>query len=63
MEIHNFKGYILFIVTIKYWLYLLCCTLYPCSLFILYMVVTPKEKICEYICICVYTSTHLNLEE
>ena len=31
--IHNFKGYILFIVIIKYWLYSWCCSLYPCSLF------------------------------
>ena len=28
-----FKGYTTFIVTIKYWLYSLCCTIYPCSLF------------------------------
>ena len=35
--IHSFKGYtpfIAFIVTVKYWLYSLCCTIYPCSLFI-----------------------------
>jgi len=31
-----FKGYIPFVVFIKYWLSSLCCTLYPCSLFILY---------------------------
>ena len=28
-----FKGYTPFIVIIKYWLYSLCCTIYPCSLF------------------------------
>ena len=28
-----FKGYTPFIVTIKYWLYSLCCITYPCSLF------------------------------
>ena len=33
------KGYTPFIVIIKYWLYSLCCTIYPCSLFILYRVV------------------------
>ena len=33
------KGYSPFIVIIKYWLYSLCCTIYPCSLFILYRVV------------------------
>ena len=35
--IHSFKGYtpfIVFTVTVKYWLYFLCCTIYPCSLFI-----------------------------
>ena len=42
--IHNFfdstfKGYIPFIVIIKYWLYLLCCTIHPRSLSILYVVV------------------------
>ena len=31
-----FKGYIPFVVIIKYWLYSLCGTIYPCSLFILY---------------------------
>ena len=30
--IHNFKGYIPFIVTIKYWLYSPCCMIYPCTL-------------------------------
>ena len=29
-----FKDYI---ILIKYWLYFLCCTIYPCSLFILYI--------------------------
>ena len=29
---HNFKGYIPFIVVIKYWLCSLCCVLYPHSL-------------------------------
>ena len=34
MVIHNFfKGYIPFIVTAKYWLYSLDCTIHPCSLF------------------------------
>ena len=35
--IHSFKGYtpfIVFTVTVKYWLYFLCCTIYPCRLFI-----------------------------
>ena len=27
-----FKGYFPFIVTTKYWLYSLCCTIHPCSL-------------------------------
>ena len=31
--IHNFKGYIPFIVIVKYCLYSPCCTEYPCSLF------------------------------
>ena len=35
----TFKGYILFIVIIKYWLYLLCYTIHPCSSSILYVVV------------------------
>ena len=34
--IHNVKGYIPFIVIIKYWLYSLCCTIYPCSLLYTY---------------------------
>ena len=29
-------------VIIKYWLYSLCCIIYPCSLFILYMVVSTS---------------------
>ena len=33
--IHNFYSYTSFIVFIKYWLYSLCCTIYPCNLFIL----------------------------
>ena len=33
--IHIFEGYIPFIVIIKYWLYPLCCTICPYSLFIL----------------------------
>ena len=37
--IHNFKGYIPVIATIKYCLYSLCCTIYPSSLFILHIVV------------------------
>ena len=37
--IHNFNSYTSFIVTIKYWLYYLCCAMYPCSLSILYIVV------------------------
>ena len=37
--IHNFKSCTSFIVIIKYWLYYLCCTMYPCSLSILYIVV------------------------
>ena len=40
---HNFKDYTPFILIIKYWLYLLGCTIYPCSLFILQIVVcTPQ---------------------
>ena len=34
-----FKCYIPFIVLIKYWLYSLCCAIYPCSFLILCMVV------------------------
>ena len=34
-----FKGYIPFIVITKFQLYSLCCAEYPCSLFILYIVV------------------------
>lgn len=30
----KFKGYAPFIVIIKYWVYSLYCTIYPCSLFI-----------------------------
>ena len=37
--IHSFKGYTPFIVIIKYWLCSCCCTIYPCSLFILYLIV------------------------
>ena len=33
------KGYTPFIVIVKYWLHPLCCTIYPCSLFILYIIV------------------------
>ena len=32
--IHNSKGYTAFIVIIKYWLYLPCCTVYPVAYFI-----------------------------
>ena len=28
-----FKGYTPFMITIKYWLYFLCYTIYPCMLF------------------------------
>ena len=33
-----------FIVIIKYWLHSLCCTIYPCSLFILYRLVSGSES-------------------
>ena len=29
----TFKGYSPFVLIIKYWLYSLCCTIYPCRLF------------------------------
>ena len=32
-----FEGFTSFIVIIKYWLYSLCCTIYPCSLFYLFL--------------------------
>ena len=31
IAIHNFKGYTPFIVIMKYWLYPLNCTIYPCT--------------------------------
>ena len=37
IAIHSFKGYTPFIVIIKYWLYSLCCTIYPCRLFTLHI--------------------------
>ena len=30
--IHRFKGYSPFVLIIKYWLYALCCIVYPCGL-------------------------------
>ena len=38
----SFTGYPSFIVIIKYWLCSLCCTIYFCSLFILYILVGPS---------------------
>ena len=35
-----FKGYTTFMI-IKYWLYSLCCVMYPCSLFIWYISLNP----------------------
>ena len=40
--IHNFKGYTPVTVTIKYWLYSLCCSKYLHGLFILYVVACEK---------------------
>ena len=37
--IHYFKGYTPFMVIIKYWLYFLCCTIYPCSLFYIQLLI------------------------
>ena len=37
--IHNFKGYIPLITIIQYWQFSLCCTIYPGSLLILYLIV------------------------
>ena len=31
-----FKGYTTFIIVTQYWVYSLCCIIYPCSLFILF---------------------------
>ena len=31
IAIHNLKGYTPFIVIMKYWLYPLNCTIYPCT--------------------------------
>ena len=44
-----------FKVTIKYWLFSLCCTIYPCSLFILYIVV------CTYLSPATYAPPHFPL--
>ena len=33
----TFTDYTRFVVIIKYWLYSLCCTIYPCSPFLLYI--------------------------
>ena len=40
-----FIDYAPFIVIIKYWLYSLCCTIYPYSLFIAYIVFCTSYKI------------------
>jgi len=37
---------VIFIVIIKYWLYSLCCTIYPCSLFILH--IYPGVELLDY---------------
>jgi len=41
-----FKGYTPFIAIVKYWLYILHCTVYPCSLFILYIIVCILYSYC-----------------
>ena len=49
--IQIFKSYIPFIVIIKYWLYFLWCTVYHCSLFILYIIVCtsyPLHLYCSF---------------
>ena len=43
MQIQYFTDYTPFKVIIKYWLYFLCCAIYPCSLYILYIVVFTSE--------------------
>ena len=54
----TFKGYILFIVTIKYWLYLLCCTLYPCRLLFYTWWWPPKRKyVSIFVSVCIHPHT------
>ena len=41
-----FKGYTLFIAIVKYWLYILHCIVYPCSVLILYIIVCILYSYC-----------------
>lgn len=41
-EAHNFKGYPP-LIAIKCWLCSLCCSIYPCGLFLLYIVLGASE--------------------
>ena len=58
--IHNFKGYILFIVIIKYWLYSWCCSSYPCSLFYAqqFVPLNPLSLYCSPHCLLLPTDNH-----
>ena len=44
----HFKGYTIFTVITKYWLYSLCCTINPCSLFYiqLFLPINPLPLYC-----------------
>ena len=56
-----FKYYTPFIVMIKHWLHSLCCTIYPCSLFILYKVVCTSYSLTSILSLLPFLSPLINI--